>query len=170
MIFAAVPIDIVTVHHHILEDHGFQTEPVEVETRTLDAILEEAAVGKPIDFISIDVEGHELEMLKGFSLDRWRPRILIIEDNASLGEGSVTDHIQARGYVRFRRTGVNDWYAHRSDAELASRLRRAAYFPAMIYARAITTLLRAATPVAPVLTRIPGAMAVRNLLLGGRRG
>lgn len=154
----------------ILEDHGFRTEPFEVETRTMDAILHEASVQKPIDFISIDVEGHELEMLKGFSLDRWRPRILIIEDNASLSEGSVKDYLEAHGYVRFRRTGVNDWYAHRSDAELASPVRRAAYYPSMVYGRAITMLLRVATPAAPVLKRIPGAMAMRNLLLGGQRG
>ncbi|WP_162935741.1 FkbM family methyltransferase [Tsuneonella amylolytica] len=154
----------------ILQDHGFRTEPVEVATRTMDAILEEAAVARPIDFVSIDVEGHELEMLKGFSLDRWRPRILIIEDNASLGEGSVKDHLEAGGYVRFRRTGVNDWYAHRGDTELAGPLRRAAYYPSMVYGRAVALLLRAATPVAPILKRVPGAMAVRNLLLGGRRG
>lgn len=154
----------------ILEDHGFRTEPVEVETRTLDGILEEANIRKPIDFISIDVEGHELEMLKGFSLDRWRPRILIVEDNASLGASSVREYLEFKGYVRFRRTGVNDWYAHESDAELASTVRRAAYYPSMVYGRAVTLLIRVTTPIAPALRRVPGAMAVRNLLLGGRRG
>lgn len=154
----------------IFNEYGFHTEPVEVETRKLDDILEEANFDKGIDFISIDVEGHELEMLAGFSLDRWRPRILIVEDNASFGHASVKDHLESQGYVRFRRTGVNDWYARRSDKELASPLRRAGYYPSMVYGRAITLLLRVATPVAPMLRRVPGAMAIRNLLLGGRRG
>src|SRR5262245_55146438 len=47
---------------------------------TLDAIL--AAAGHPaIDFLSIDVEGTQLEVLHGFSLERSRPRLLMIEDH-----------------------------------------------------------------------------------------
>ncbi len=35
-----------------------------VPTRTLDSILEEAAAPVPIDLLSIDVEGHEIEVLQ----------------------------------------------------------------------------------------------------------
>ena len=42
--------------------------------RTLDEILIDAKAPAPLDFVSIDVEGHELEVLEGFDLDRWRPR------------------------------------------------------------------------------------------------
>ena len=33
------------------------------------------------DFLSIDVEGHELEVLGGFDLARWRPRLVLLEDH-----------------------------------------------------------------------------------------
>ncbi len=39
-----------------------------VPTRTLDSILDEAAAPEPIGLLSIDVEGHEAEVLQGFDL------------------------------------------------------------------------------------------------------
>jgi FkbM family methyltransferase len=47
---------------------------IRVPKRTLDDILAEAGVETP-DFVSIDVEGHELEVLKGFFARPFRPRI-----------------------------------------------------------------------------------------------
>jgi FkbM family methyltransferase len=153
----------------ILKEHGFRTEPVEVAIRRLDDILDEARPQGIIDFISIDVEGHELELLKGFSLDRWRPVVLIIEDNSPMWESAVADHLRGQGYVRFRRTGVNDWYAHVSHPELASPGRRLAYYPSMLFGRALMSALKIATPIAPILLRLPGARPVGEFLLGRRR-
>lgn len=153
----------------ILKEHGFRTEPVEVAIRRLDDILEEAQPAAGIDFISIDVEGHELELLKGFSLDRWRPAVLIIEDNSPMWESAVSDYLKDQGYVRFRRTGVNDWYAHASNRKLAGPRRRLAYYPSMLFGRALMSALKAVTPIVPVLRRVPGALFVRDVLLGRRR-
>lgn len=153
----------------IFKEHGFQTEPVEVQTRPLDDMLDEAQLDADIDFVSIDVEGHELEMLKGFSLERWHPAILIVEDNSPMWESAVRDYLKLRGYVRFRRTGVNDWYAHVSNHALTGAGRRLAYYPAMIWSRALMLALRGITPVAPALRRVPGALFVRDMLLGRRR-
>ena len=152
----------------ILKEHGFRTEPVEVPIRRLDEILDEAQPTDGIDFISIDVEGHELELLKGFSLDRWRPVVLIIEDNSPVWESAVSDYLKTHGYVRFRRTGVNDWYAHVSRPELTGPGRRFTYYPSMLFGRALMTALKAATPIVPVLRRLPGALLIRDILLGRR--
>jgi hypothetical protein len=43
---------------------------------------------------------------------------VILEDNSVDGEASVLQHMIDHGYVHFRRTGVNEWYAHESDGEL----------------------------------------------------
>lgn len=95
---------------------GFLKE-IKVRKKPLDAILEESNfVG--IDFISIDVEGHELEVLKGFSLERYRPRILLIEDNSNQTDTTVRNYMKSKGYEIFKRTGVNDWYALENDREL----------------------------------------------------
>ncbi len=144
----------------ILRQHGFATHPVDVRTRRLDDVLDEAGLGGPIDFISIDVEGHELEVLRGFSLDRWRPTVLIVEDNSAAWDGDVSRYLGERGYVRFNRTGVNDWYAHAMNARLAGAGRRLGYYPAMVGARGRMVLHR----IADRLLRIPAARKLLNPL------
>ena len=49
--------------------------------RTLDEILTEARAPSPIDLLSVDVEGHELDVLRGFDFARWRPRLILLEDH-----------------------------------------------------------------------------------------
>jgi FkbM family methyltransferase len=84
--------------------------------RTLDEILIDAKAPAPIDFVSIDVEGHELEVLEGFDLNRWRPRLILIEDLAfNLG---THRHLTRRGYKWMRRTGINGWYVP-ADSRIA---------------------------------------------------
>ena len=51
--------------------------------RTLDSILEEAGAHPGFDFLSIDVEGHEIEVLRGFDIARWRPRLILLEDHVA---------------------------------------------------------------------------------------
>ncbi len=101
------------------------TEPVTqvlVPTRTLDSILEEAGVGA-IDFISIDVEGHEIHALGGIDLRRWKPRIVVLEDNTDLLDNAVSEHMASLGYVRFYRTGSNDWYARPGEGRTVLLMR-----------------------------------------------
>jgi FkbM family methyltransferase len=48
-------------------------EVIEVPVRTLDSVLDEAGAPQPLDFLSIDVEGHEVDVLRGFDFARWAP-------------------------------------------------------------------------------------------------
>jgi FkbM family methyltransferase len=97
-------------------NHSFME--ITVPTRTIDSILEEAGLG-PIDFVSIDVEGHEMVVLSGIDLGRWKPRIVLLEDNKDLLDDAVQDHMRKAGYLRFYRTGSNDWYARRVERRFA---------------------------------------------------
>jgi Methyltransferase FkbM domain len=87
---------------------------IDVPIRTLDDILEEAKAPVPIDFVSIDVEGHEVEVLSGFDLMRWRPRLVLIEDHVT----TLATHrcLTRAGYRLIRRTGLNGWYVPRAQA------------------------------------------------------
>lgn len=82
-------------------------ESIEVKVRTVDDILIEAGAQR-VDFVSIDVEGHEIDVLNGFDLARWRPRLILIED--FLLNLRLHRHLQRRGYRWLRRTGINNWY------------------------------------------------------------
>ena len=87
---------------------------IDVPVRTLDDLLEEAAAPTPVDFVSIDVEGHEVEVLSGFDLARWRPRLILVEDHVT----NLATHrfLTRAGYRLIRRTGLNGWYVPRSKA------------------------------------------------------
>jgi FkbM family methyltransferase len=87
---------------------------IAVPTCTLNDVLDQVAAPTPVDFLSIDVEGHELEVLRGFDFLHWRPRLILIEDHVT----SLATHrfLVRSGYRLFRRTGLNSWYLPRSQA------------------------------------------------------
>ena len=102
-----------------LENDSVKIVDIRVKTRRLDDILSESKVDN-IDFISIDVEGHEISVLKGFSIKLWLPKIAIIEDDTDLTDTPVCRYMQEHGYVRFYRTGGNDWYASPNENQFRS--------------------------------------------------
>jgi FkbM family methyltransferase len=68
---------------------------IRVNVRRLDALLAEHAPELDrLDLLSIDVEGWELEVLAGLSLERYRPTVLIIE-NLSTSPLTATRFVRA---------------------------------------------------------------------------
>ena len=63
------------------ETRGHRAKEVkEIEISKLDNIIENSKYhNKEIDFISIDVEGYELNVLKGFNFKKYKPKALTIE-------------------------------------------------------------------------------------------
>jgi FkbM family methyltransferase len=98
----------------------------EVILRTLDEILIDAKAPAPLDFVSIDVEGHEIEMLEGFDLARWRPRLILIEDIAL--NLRIHRHLTRRGYKWIRRVGINGWYVPNDSPMTVSLAGRLQFF------------------------------------------
>ncbi len=99
-----------------------QTEIVKVQT--LDELLGQA--GDPaIDFISIDVEGTQMDVLRGFSIQRHRPALLFIEDH--LHNLKVHRYLKRKSYELVKRTGSNNWYVPQGTFfNLTTRLERMA--------------------------------------------
>lgn len=70
-----------TALQEVAEEHrrsGYQVSEQVVECTTLDAILEEHEVGE-VHFLKLDCEGSEAAALRGISLDRNRPWIIVVE-------------------------------------------------------------------------------------------
>lgn len=80
---------------------------IEVPAATLDSVLDDAGATK-VDFLSVDVEGAEPDVLKGVSLKRFRPRLVLVDDRERFAE---TCHVmRSQGYRLVRRTGHNAWF------------------------------------------------------------
>tara|TARA_B100000686_G_scaffold255286_1_gene266700 strand:- start:830 stop:1606 length:777 start_codon:yes stop_codon:yes gene_type:complete len=63
-----------------MDQHGLRK--IEIECDTLNSIIQESKFkNKEIDFLSIDIEGHELEALKTFDFNKYDPKLVIIEYN-----------------------------------------------------------------------------------------
>ena len=50
-----------------------------VLTKTLTDILDEQQIKEKIDFLSIDVEGHDFQVLKSLDFTKYRPYVIVIE-------------------------------------------------------------------------------------------
>ena len=91
-----------------IDDFNYsQHKEIRVPARTLNSILKEVGTNA-IDLLSIDVEGAELEVLKGFDLKRYKPSLILLEDKHLY----LTKHhyLKRHGYRLVKRTGFNFWY------------------------------------------------------------
>ena len=70
------------------------TYEITVPARTLTSILDEVGV-QEIDLFSLDVEGYELNMLRGLDLDRYRPKYMLIEARF---RDEIEQYLSVRGY------------------------------------------------------------------------
>lgn len=84
----------------------YKLERVEcLPTRTLSSILEECDAPARFEFLSIDVEGHDEEVLRSADLRVHSPTVIIIELNATdldigaIGRSSVARHLAGFGYA-----------------------------------------------------------------------
>jgi FkbM family methyltransferase len=69
-------------------------EKIQVPTNTLTNILDEHQIPK-IDFLTIDIEGHEPAALRGFDIDRFQPELVCIEakpDNREFIKSYFSEH------------------------------------------------------------------------------
>jgi len=94
----------------------------DVEVRSLNNILEtEQKKHQSIDFVSIDVEGFELDVLNGFNLKKYKPTVLLIEANDKDQKKKILDYVLKKGYHFACEVSVNLVFA--KDPDDARRLK-----------------------------------------------
>ena len=72
-------------------------------------------VNVEIDFVSIDVEGAELQVLTGFDLERYRPRILVLEARLQEQRQVLDTYLGQHGYFLARSMAWNHFYVCNPD-------------------------------------------------------
>lgn len=82
-------------------------EKIKVNIRKLDTILNTLNISS-IDYISIDVEGHEQKVLDGFSIQKYKPKIVLIENNYE--DDRYDNYFKLNNYSLYSNNGNNYIY------------------------------------------------------------
>ena len=90
---------------------------IEVPLITLNSILEKNHIGGAIDILSIDTEGTETDVLRGFDFEKFSPRVVIAE--ISIRKEPVMEYLKNQGYTLSCTNPSNAIFCRdREDAEV----------------------------------------------------
>jgi hypothetical protein len=84
---------------------------IRVPTVSLADLLREHKAPRVIDFMSVDVEGAELEILSAFDFDAYDIRLMCIEHNFTDAQPKIRAFMEGLGYApRFEGISRWDWW------------------------------------------------------------
>lgn len=84
------------------------TKQIKVHQRTLNTIIENEIKKDKIDILSIDVEGGELNVLKGLDLNKYSPQIICVEN--VFNNQDIYNYLLRRNYVLDKHIDYNQYY------------------------------------------------------------
>ena len=95
---------------------------IDITTQRLDSILEKYASGKEINFMSVDVEGLEISVLRSNNWDKFRPNVILLETFELMNDRNdydveVKNFLYGKGYKVVCKT-TNGIYFLRNDLQL----------------------------------------------------
>ncbi len=106
-------------HQQFIAHNKFTQKSVTVPCMTMDEALGDLPAR--LDFAVIDVEGAETDVLAGFNLERYRPRVMLIEDTTPLERSPVKAAMASSPYVWLGLHAINHVFVHRDEHELLAR-------------------------------------------------
>ena len=88
---------------------------IPVETISLNDLLREARAPRTIDYLSIDTEGSEFDILSTFDFDAYDIGLMTVEHNFTPRREALHDLLTAKGFVRkfVQLSEFDDWYVKR---------------------------------------------------------
>lgn len=85
------------------------------KTRTLQSILEDCNAPYKIEYMNLDVEGAEYEVLRVFPFDRYSFKCMSIEHNYEEPKRSqIRQLLESKGYKLEHSVHVDDWYVYQN--------------------------------------------------------
>lgn len=93
----------------LLRSQGHSISVHLVKTSTLQSVLRKYKLGSYVDLIKIDVEGYEIEVLRGIDFDEINFGLMIIEVGDS--KERICNFLKLRGYKLIYFDGLNAWLA-----------------------------------------------------------
>jgi len=116
--------DIIDRNLHAISGSEFLQNSEKVHTfmakaMTLNKILDDCGAPKVIDLLSLDVEGGELEVLKGVDFSRYQFSWMMIESRSPL---DLKDFLENKGYKYVCQLSVHDYvFTHSSNLQSPNR-------------------------------------------------
>lgn len=108
-----------------LIEKGFHFQTRAVALCRLDDILESHDVTS-VDFLKIDVEGSEGQVLAGLDLVKWHPRVIVVEAvrpwSSIRSDAEWNSILVESGYSEGCFDGINRFFARSDDSEVLERL------------------------------------------------
>lgn len=87
----------------------FRQSKIKVNVRPLDTILKiHCPDVSSIDLLSIDVEGYEIEVMRGFTPDRYRTKVIVMENLSH--DPAYTEYMKGIGYRLHKKIKYNYIY------------------------------------------------------------
>ena len=83
---------------------GGSTEIIKVPTIRLDTLLEKHGINR-VDYLSVDVEGGEYEVIKSIDFNTVDIHVIGFEDNYQENSASIISYLTTKGYQYDSRTG-----------------------------------------------------------------
>lgn len=96
-------------HKEKREAYATAGRVVSLVTISLHNFLLQYNAPKKIDYISVDTEGSEFEILQNFRFDEWDVRLLTVEHNFFEQRKKISDLMKRNGYALIERQW-DDWY------------------------------------------------------------
>lgn len=97
----------------MLESEGIRVvDAVEIPTVAINAVLAEH-LGAPPEFLSVDAEGRNLEVLQTLDFERFAPTVLCVESTSfsttgrSVKDGRLLGYVEKQGYLVYADTWIN---------------------------------------------------------------
>ena len=88
---------------------GFEEQSV--DKRRIDTLLEKHNIVE-IDLLSLDIEGYEIEALRGLNLSKYKPKVMVIESDSKQHEKGL-DEIVGPHYLKVLKHGGNVFYVRK---------------------------------------------------------
>ena len=97
----------------------------EINSYKLNTILKKNKIAK-FDYLNIDVEGAEIQVLNGLDIKKYKPKLITLEINNFLNaldsKTSINNHLLKNNYFLFNRVGVTNFYFHKEFMKKIDKL------------------------------------------------
>lgn len=101
-----------SLEKNLISPSSRTSKSITVNLSTVNKLMKEYDLSH-IDFLSIDTEGTEVDVLRGTDLQGLNVRLALIEDWAR--DFSIHSYMRSKGYKLVRRTGFNSWYVKNGE-------------------------------------------------------